>query len=806
MTSNIPSVDQAVEHNEPQRNAPTPIKKSAKRITKKRVVRSSPSADAKCKVLVSDPLFNFGELRDRVEDTVKLLLSAYFISDTVEYPNGIGTDDDPVLVEVLLAHSEKVSYKFRQPAGAYYAEFNSVFHIACQILAVYGRAYLLVFPSQEKYLSRSEIFVSLVHWTLLACEDNWVQEVKNRLLTAFSRSEKQPEPDFKTCHHRTKIFLGKFGSYAVRDMHGGGRARRIWRNTVLHGVKKGMPSVSSKFIEKALKKHGALLAQEGGSHEEFNELVSKCSDIIFRDVQLEPPKLGHKVSHNACYENTRSNGGAFDELSAWSPSKALSRTTWLVLMDYRPKWSVFEVRTNQFESNVTDRTLTTRGSTLWNVEVIREPLKVRCITAGEQYRNAAWSDVQKSLWRSLQRFKCFCLTGGEDVRHAILNMPQILSRTTSSHWCSGDYQAATDSIYGDVMESALSGIKDPLLVNLLMDNLSNGEIHYEGICNRLGIEVVPAVEQKRGQLMGSIFSFPILCVINLATYLATAFRFQKNIFGLGKVTLEDAIKNAPVLINGDDILFESPSRRFTEVWEYNSKCAGFNLSVGKTYYSKNFALVNSTYFQISSMECIPYVNMGILYGKKKGDGDSRIGPVSMREKMASLPGYFHDLFKWFKRSGRSAVIDANGELRQGSVDDAIRTDRAIAKRLEVWAWNARTDVRWSKWSKEILGLNFTGTSQNWEKYLTEIELISGKVDNSYVNTRSSHQDSLIWSHPGEIDTSILYRRAKVQSQKSPSSCRLLSRIVQDYWAIKEQDEIDCIWLSTITPNYRHVLL
>ena len=113
------------------------------------------------------------------------------------------------------------------------------------------------------------------------------------------------------------------------------------------------------------------------------------------------------------------------------------------------------------------------------------------------------------------------MTGGADVSESIRFLRPLRTETKSAHWVSGDYKAATDSIFRDVMVSALHGIKDPMLANLLVDNLSNGEIHYKDICTRLRIKQVKSCIQRRGQLMGSIFSFPILCVINLATYIAT---------------------------------------------------------------------------------------------------------------------------------------------------------------------------------------------------------------------------------------------------------------------------------------------
>lgn len=150
---------------------------------------------------------------------------------------------------------------------------------------------------------------------------------------------------------------------------------------------------------------------------------------------------------------------------------------------------------------------------------------------------------------------------------------------------------------------------------------------------QLNFEEGKLFKQTRGQLMGNILSFPVLCIINFATYLNTSLDFVKeNLvkpFDLDEdlkmlencrqfVFVSNTLKgdiltqrpelrfsskkdvggkriaftNVPVLINGDDILFQG-STRFYDLWSRKIGEVGFVKSVGKNYFSKEFCTINS---------------------------------------------------------------------------------------------------------------------------------------------------------------------------------------------------------------------
>jgi len=84
-----------------------------------------------------------------------------------------------------------------------------------------------------------------------------------------------------------------------------------------------------------------------------------------------------------------------------------------------------------------------------------------------------------------------------------------------------------------------------------------------------------------GQMMGSYLSFPLLCAQNFL-----AFRWARKQYGLKS--------RVPLLINGDDILFQSPSRGFADSWMNVVGELGLEVERSKTSVSQEFGTLNST--------------------------------------------------------------------------------------------------------------------------------------------------------------------------------------------------------------------
>jgi hypothetical protein len=94
-----------------------------------------------------------------------------------------------------------------------------------------------------------------------------------------------------------------------------------------------------------------------------------------------------------------------------------------------------------------------------------------------------------------------------------------------------------------------------------------------------------------------------------------------------------SLKELPVLVNGDDILFKS-NRAFYEVWQKWIVRAGFTLSLGKNYISRDFLTINSEAWQDLGNQCfrhVMYLPAGLLLEKAAGKG------VSMRPETQAMP-------------------------------------------------------------------------------------------------------------------------------------------------------------------------
>ena len=139
--------------------------------------------------------------------------------------------------------------------------------------------------------------------------------------------------------------------------------------------------------------------------------------------------------------------------------------------------------------------------------------------------------------------------------------------------------------------------------------------------------------------MGSFFSFPLLCIINLALY-----RYAVKLY-TGK---DYRIRDLPVLINGDDILFKC-THAFWLIWKWVCDSSGLFQSPGKAFLNKDFCMVNSRWLNIESgniADSTPFLNMGLVTGRSKSV-DSDAPGYSLREKLATLPSSLVDLGQEF---------------------------------------------------------------------------------------------------------------------------------------------------------------
>jgi len=204
---------------------------------------------------------------------------------------------------------------------------------------------------------------------------------------------------------------------------------------------------------------------------------------------------------------------------------------------------------------------------------------------------------------------------------------------------SGDYESATDGLCLEVSETILSRI---------LHNATHIPDSIKDFCllsmrSRITYPDGSVVDQKRGQLMGNLLSFPLLCLYN---YLAFKFFVRRKV---------------PLKINGDDIVFRSRRDEY-ERWRDGIGELGLKLSAGKTFVHHRFFSINSTYFWASKgmPERLGVLRMGML---RRPDAIGNLGsshnvfkrPFKGAQKKRVSLLFLKSMRKYLKLSGRSLL-------------------------------------------------------------------------------------------------------------------------------------------------------
>lgn len=204
------------------------------------------------------------------------------------------------------------------------------------------------------------------------------------------------------------------------------------------------------------------------------------------------------------------------------------------------------------------------------VEPVTEPLKVRTITAGIG-QTFCLKPLQRAMWLALGEEEQFCLTHGTN------RLPEAVERIFNQSqpgdvWISGDYTAATDSFAIEASKALMEGILESIdhmpTRRWAMKEISPHLLIYPRSSN------LDPVIQQSGQLMGSLLSFPLLCLLNDCT--------AKSI----------GLLPSQYLINGDDILMRTKADNYAK-WKDRVSDYGLSLSLGKNYVHEDYGTVNS---------------------------------------------------------------------------------------------------------------------------------------------------------------------------------------------------------------------
>jgi len=212
---------------------------------------------------------------------------------------------------------------------------------------------------------------------------------------------------------------------------------------------------------------------------------------------------------------------------------------------------------------------------------IPEPLKVRMITKGHPL-TWALKPLQLALFEALKHFPIFEPCWDPDYDASRFHQLGQLS-------VSGDYSSATDGLnqrltrivgrklaekYPELSEYILAGTSSHRVLynKRLQSEVFSSFTVDDSICN--------SVIQNNGQLMGSLLSFPILCLVNA--------------FSLARVR-KQRLTELDCLIHGDDITFVSEEEEIKE-WKAFASSLGLEPSVGKNYQSSRWFTIDSKLF------------------------------------------------------------------------------------------------------------------------------------------------------------------------------------------------------------------
>jgi hypothetical protein len=289
-------------------------------------------------------------------------------------------------------------------------------------------------------------------------------------------------------------------------------------------------------------------------------------------------------------------------------------------------WSEFGLPAQPLPDGSYTDAIPSRGKMSAKTAAICEPLKVRIVTKGRAEAYNACHGIQKWMHSSLRHIEHFRLIGQPVDEELVRDL--VFRRICPGHGIvSGDYEGATDHLSVEVtkiiFEKILYRLQSDLnwsvqsyeLAGLARKVLYEHHIYYPG---QYGI---PDMDQKTGQLMGSILSFPILCLANLICCWISLFDYRP-------------LKNVPVIVNGDDIAFSTDRIGYAK-WSKDIADFGFIKSVGKNYYSERYLMINSELYDRRSPNSLHlgYFPVGLLLGRHKV---AKSGPVDMSlEKNAS---------------------------------------------------------------------------------------------------------------------------------------------------------------------------
>jgi hypothetical protein len=516
-------------------------------------------------------------------------------------------------------------------------------------------------------------------------ETVWLKKCKYLLtypLAKYLRNELPPQPDdgsFEPSGYLRSWMRCRLTAFCRKNTH-------LWYSWFQS--KRATLPLSDVTVEETYKKHLATLTKEDMGDDEtirqifedptFSRLLSKITEEISLNLKRGSPFDELGASSSACFEQTRGSGGQLYELRARTGID--SRLMWGTQLE-RMEWKPF-VYGRVRESNCTMEVRGHDGRCLWQhikeltknwccdtpvsctIQAVLEPNKVRVISKGEAIPYYSMKPLQKAMHTSMRDMPCFRLIGRPFSATDIIDLRE--NALSDWKWFSIDYSAATDGLswkYSGAIFRCLISQLPQHQFDLAMKVLGPHKLFYPTRDGKTEFRGV----QRNGQLMGSVLSFPILCLANLGVYLLATKELQQG--------WTDTQRLNHVLINGDDMVYSGPK----SLWEEHvaiGKRVGLEMSIGKAYVHDTYLNVNSisVHAPIAQPKVHPwridYLNVGLAYGQHKVQNrESKLGTASCDDRKPEgytcnintvlegcLPGQQGRMMKWILANKHDEIV------------------------------------------------------------------------------------------------------------------------------------------------------
>jgi hypothetical protein len=482
-------------------------------------------------------------------------------------------------------------------------------------------------------------------------EGDWLKLCKWKLsafyqyaqLHLLEDKELPPMPYPLKKSHPLHLLGGSAGRFIRRMIRKSNPKRQEFLSSLLL-VKTGLPRPDKKECRKAAKKTVAALttarrihlptaaqAVPGGggwrphsvvTQAELVEQVRRTTREIFEKARFGTADLLGKAitpSFSATYTRSRRAFGTFGELYDEGLLSSLPVTDLKLRHMHdeehiaqgsplKVKLGGFHGMRDQFVRTYFDALKIARTEPpIAEAVPLAEALKVRVITKGPPFTQYCLAPVQKFMWKTLKSHPAFELIGDPIGVEKLL--PRLGYLMPGQAWLSGDYSDATNQMDPALSEAAWETMCDVCSVPRALKELGFRVLTGHWLVMDREGSLMP---QAWGQLMGSIISFPILCLVN-----ATVCRMALE-HDCGR---SRTLRQCQLMVNGDDCLFPIGAHG-KNAWEVFGKMAGLSPSVGKVYYSEHFCNINSTTFTYDPESREPFsrvkvIRLGLCFGLKR---------------------------------------------------------------------------------------------------------------------------------------------------------------------------------------------